>query len=75
MMANEKIPAWPILEIRWRDSGGHEKKYQMLPYMYSKQQSLGGKNFGSAFPMDDSDVQQAQKLEQSMANLIQKYVR
>jgi hypothetical protein len=35
MMANEKAPDWPIIEIRWRDSGGHEKKYQMLPYMYS----------------------------------------
>ena len=75
MMANEKAPDWLVLEIRWRDSGGHEKKYQMLPYMYSKQQSLSGKNFASAFPMDDSDLQQMQKLEQSMLALMQKYVR
>jgi len=32
MMANEKIPDLPIIDIRWRDSGGHEKDYQMLPY-------------------------------------------
>ena len=75
MMANEKVPDWPVLEIRWRDAGGHEKKYQLLPCMYSKQQSLSGKNLASAFPMDDSDVQQMQKLEQSMLAMIQKFVR
>ncbi len=75
MMANEKAPDWPVLEIVWRDSGGHEKKYQMLPYTYSKQQSLTGRNFASAFPMDDSDVRMVQKLEQSMATMIQGYVK
>jgi curli biogenesis system outer membrane secretion channel CsgG len=75
MMANEKAPDWPVLEIRWRDAGGHEKKYQMIPYMYSKQQSLSGKNFASAFPMDDSDVREMQKFEQSMATLVQQYMK
>ncbi len=75
MMANEKLPDWPVLEIRWRDSGGHDKKYQMIPYTYSKQTSLSGKNFASAFPMDDSDVAQMQKLERSMLAFIQKYVQ
>lgn len=76
MMANEKIPDLPIIDIRWRDSGGHEKDYQMLPYMYSKQQQLlSGKNFASAFPMGDSDVQEMQKFEESMAALINKYVK
>jgi curli biogenesis system outer membrane secretion channel CsgG len=76
MMANEKIPDLPIIDIRWRDSGGHEKDYQMLPYLYSKQQQLlSGKNFASAFPMDDSDVQQMQKFEESMVALINKYAK
>src|SRR5665213_77266 len=76
MMANEKIPDLPIIDIRWRDSSGHEKDYQMLPYMYSKQQQLlSGKNFASAFPMGDSDVQQMQKFEESMATLIQRNVK
>jgi curli biogenesis system outer membrane secretion channel CsgG len=75
LMANEKAPDWPVLEVKWHDAGGHEKKYQMIPYMYSKQQSLGGKNFASAFPMDDSDVREMQKLEQSMLTMIQKYVK
>ncbi len=76
MMANEKIPDLPIIDIRWRDPGGHEKDYQMLPYMYSKQQQLlSGKNFASAFPMGDSDVQEMQKFEESMVTLIQKYVK
>lgn len=76
MMANEKIPDLPIMHIRWRDSGGHEKDYQMLPYLYSKQQELlSGHNFASAFPMGDSDIQQMQKFEESMVALIQKYVK
>jgi hypothetical protein len=76
MMANEKIPDVPIIDIRWRDAGGHEKDYQMLPYMYSKQQQLlSGKNFASAFPMGDSDVQEMEKFEDSMAALINKYVK
>jgi curli biogenesis system outer membrane secretion channel CsgG len=74
MMANEKLPDWPMLNIRWRD-GGKEKDYQMLPYGYSKNPSLGGKNIGSAFPMGDSDVRDMQKFEQSIAVLIQKYAR
>ena len=74
VMANEKIPDLMILNIQWRDPGGHEKSYQMLPYLYSKQQQiLGGHNFGSAFPMGDSDVAQMQKFEESMVVLIQKY--
>lgn len=74
VMANEKIPDLMILNIQWRDPGGHEKGYQMLPYLYSKQQQiLGGHNFGSAFPMGDSDIQQMQKFEESMVALIQKY--
>lgn len=75
MMANEKLPDWPMLNIRFRDSGGHEKDYQMLPYGYSKEQTLSGKNLASAFPMGDSDVQQTQKFEESVATLIQKYVK
>jgi curli biogenesis system outer membrane secretion channel CsgG len=76
VVANEKIPDLPIINIRWRDPGGHEKDYQMLPYMYSKQQQLlSGKNFASAFPMGDSDVQQMQKFEESVVKLIQKYVK
>lgn len=76
MMANEKIPDLPIISLQWRDPGGHEKSYQMLPYLYSKQQQLlGGHNFASAFPMGDSDVLQMQKFEQSMVTLIQKYVK
>lgn len=74
MMANEKLPDWPMLNIRWRD-GGKDKNYQMLPYGYSKQPSLSGKNIGSAFPMGDSDVHDLQKFEESMAALIQKFVR
>ena len=75
MMANEKLPDWPMLNIRFRDSGGHEKDYQMLPYGYSKEQTLSGKNLASAFPMGDSDVQETQKFEESVAALIQKYVK
>ena len=74
MMANEKLPDWPMINIRWRD-GGHEKDYQMLPYGYSREQTLSGKNLASGFPMEDSDVQQTQKLEESMVALIQKYVK
>jgi hypothetical protein len=74
-MTNEVVPDWPVLNVRWRGPNGKENKYQMLPYMYSKQQSLSGKNFASAFPMDDSDVQQMQKFEQSVLALIQKYVK
>ena len=76
MMANEKIPDLPIMNIRWRDPGGHEKDYQMLPYLYSKQQQiLAGHNFASAFPMGDSDVLQMQKFEESMVALINKYAK
>jgi hypothetical protein len=75
VMTNEKIPDWPVLEVRWRGPNGKENKYQMLPYKYSKQQSLSGKNFASTFPMDDSDVQQMQKFEQSVLALIQKYLK
>ena len=76
MMANEKIPDLPIINIRWRDPGGHEKDYQMLPYLYSKQQQiLAGHNFASAFPMGDSDVMQMQKFEDSMVALINKYAK
>ena len=75
-MANEKIPDLPIINIRWRDPGGHEKDYQMLPYLYSKQQQiLAGHNFASAFPMGDSDVMQMQKFEDSMVALINKYAK
>jgi len=74
-IANEKTPDWPVLEIRWRDASGHEKKYEMLPYIYSKQQSLSGKNLASAFSMDDSDVREMQKFEQSLVTLIQKYLK
>jgi curli biogenesis system outer membrane secretion channel CsgG len=74
MMANEKLPDWPIINIRWRD-GGHDKDYQMLPYGYSREQILSGKNLASGFPMEDSDVQQMQKLEESLVALILKYVK
>jgi hypothetical protein len=75
MMANEKLPDWPMMNVRWRDAGGHEKDYEMLPYGYSKEPSLSGKNIGSAFPMGDSDVRNMQKFEGSMVALIQKYVK
>jgi len=64
-----------MMNIRWRDSGGHEKDYQMLPYGYSKDQSLSGKNLASAFPMGDSDVNEMQKFEESMVALVGKYVK
>jgi hypothetical protein len=75
MMANEKLPDWPMMNIRFRDSGGHEKDYQMLPYGYSKEQTLSGKNLASGFPMGDSDVQEMQKFEESTVVLINKYVK
>ncbi len=74
-IANEKAPDWPVLEIRLRDAKGKEKKYEMLAYAFCKQRGEGGKNFASAFPMDDSDIADAQKLENSMLTLIQKYVK
>ena len=74
-MANEKAPDWPVLQIHWRDASGHDKKYEMLLYQFSRQQTLSGKNFASAFPMDDSDLAQMSKLEQSLATLAQKYVK
>jgi hypothetical protein len=64
-----------MINIRFRDSGGHEKDYQMLPSGYSKEQSLSGKNLASAFPMGDSDVHEMQKFEESMVTLIQKYAK
>ena len=75
MMANEKLPDLPMLNIRWREAKGKDKDYQMLPYAFSKQPSLSGKNLGSAFPMGDSDVRDVQKFENSIAALIQKYVK
>src|ERR1017187_1898242 len=75
MMANEKLPDWPMINLRWRESDGHEKDYQMFPYGYSKEPSLSGKNIGSTFPMGDSDVHNMQKFEESMVALIQKYVK
>jgi hypothetical protein len=75
MMANEKLPDWPMVNIRFRDSAGHEKDYQMLPYGYSKELSLSGRNIGGAFPMGDSDIHDLQKFEESMAALIQRYVK
>lgn len=74
-IANEKLPDWPVVEIKVRDAGGKEKKYQLVPYMYSKQQSASGKNLASAFPMDDSDVAEMQKQEQSIVSMIHKYVK
>ena len=75
MIANETVPNWLILEIRFRDPGGHEKKYDMLPYVYAKQHGSTGKNFASTFEMDDSDLLEMQKFEHSMLALIQKYVK
>ena len=75
MMANEKAPDWPILDIRLRDSEGHEKKYQILPYVYSKQHGSTGKNFGSAFEMDDNDIMQMRKLEYSLVAMVQRYLK
>jgi curli biogenesis system outer membrane secretion channel CsgG len=74
-MANEKAPDWTVIEIHWRDPGGHEKKYEILPYMYSRQQSLQGKNFASAFPMDDSDLGEMSKIEQSIVKLAQEHMK
>lgn len=73
-MVNEKPPSWTILELRWRGPGG-EKKYQLLPAMFSKQPSLAGKNLASAYPMDDAEVRQMQKFEQSMSALIGRYMK
>ena len=75
MMANEKLPDWPMLHLRFRDSGGHEEDYQMMPYMYSTADLLSGKNLASAFPMGDSDVSQMQKFEESIVALVGKYVK
>lgn len=75
MMANEKLPDYPILEVRFRSAKGKEDKYQILPKLFSKQPSLSGKNFGSMFPMDDSDIREMQKFEQAMRTLMQKYVK
>jgi curli biogenesis system outer membrane secretion channel CsgG len=74
-MVNEAVPDWPVLEIVVRDAKGHSKKYEMLPYEYSKQQNPRGKNFASAFPMDDSDLHEVQKFERSVVTLIQQYIR
>lgn len=71
----EKLADWPVLEVRWRGQNNKENKFQMLPYMFSKQQSLSGKNFASAFPMDDSDAREMQKFEQSVVQLIQKFLK
>ncbi|HXM94193.1 MAG TPA: CsgG/HfaB family protein [Candidatus Dormibacteraeota bacterium] len=65
----------PVLEIRWRDSKGHEKKYDMLHYVYSKQQNISATSLDKAFPMDDVDIADLTKLERSMLALIQKYVK
>jgi curli biogenesis system outer membrane secretion channel CsgG len=73
-MANEAAPNWPVLAIRLRDAGGHEKKYEILPYVYAKQHGSTGKNFASAFEMDDNDIMQMRKLEYSLVTMIQKYV-
>jgi hypothetical protein len=43
--------------------------------MYSKQQSLAGKNLASAFPLDDSDIREMQKFEQSVIGLVQKFLK
>ncbi|WP_348263932.1 LPS assembly lipoprotein LptE [Telmatobacter sp. DSM 110680] len=76
MMANEKIPDLPIINIRFKDAGGKEKDYQMLPYMYSKDASTTtGKNLASAFPMGDSEIRDMQKFEDSVVQLIHKFVR
>ncbi len=75
IMANEAAPDWPVLFLKIRDAGGHEKKYEILPYVYSKQHGSTGKNFASAFDMDDSDITQLRKLENSLVAQIQKYVK
>jgi curli biogenesis system outer membrane secretion channel CsgG len=76
MMANEKIPDLPVINIRFRDSGGKEKDYQLVAYMYSKDASTtSGKNLASAFPMGDSEIRDMQKFEESMTGLINKYVK
>lgn len=75
MMAIEKAPDWPILAIRLRDAEGHEKKYEILPYVYAKQHGSTGKNFASAFEMDDNDIAQLRKLETSMLAMVQKHVK
>jgi curli biogenesis system outer membrane secretion channel CsgG len=74
-IAIEKAPDWPVLELRVRDEKGKEKKYEMLAYAYSRRQNPSGRSFASAFAMEDSDISDAQKLENSMLKLIQKYVR
>ncbi len=71
----KKASDLPVLEVRVRDEKGKEKKYELLAYAYSKQQNAGGRDFTAAFPMEDSDLSDAQKLENSMLKLIQKYVR
>jgi hypothetical protein len=76
MMANQKIRDMPEIHIRFRDSGGKEKEYQMVAYMYSKDASTTtGKNLASAFPMGDSEIRDMQKFEESMTGLINKYVK
>jgi hypothetical protein len=75
LMANEKLPDYPVLVVRWRGPKGKENSYQMLPYQFSQNPNMSGKNFTSAFPMDSSDVSRMRGFEQSVFSLILKYVK
>jgi curli biogenesis system outer membrane secretion channel CsgG len=74
-MSNEQAPDWPVLEVRLRDTSGHEKKYDFLPYIYSKKPNASGKNYASAFPMDESDITQLRKFEYSLLAIIRNHVK
>ena len=74
MMANEKLPDYPILEVRFRSAKGKET-ISDPPKAVLQTAEPSGKNFGSMFPMDDSDIREMQKFEQAMRTLMQKYVK
>ena len=73
-IANEKAPNWMVLEVRVRN-GKHEEKFQLLTWVYSTHPDPEGKNWSSHYALEGNEAADAQKLEESLANLIQKYVR
>ncbi|HEY6251237.1 MAG TPA: hypothetical protein VI685_14865, partial [Candidatus Angelobacter sp.] len=73
--AGERRSNVPVFVVRWRDSGGHEKKYDMLPVVYMKQQDVNATRLDKAFPMDDGDITDLGTFEKAMVEFIQKYVK
>jgi len=65
----------PVFVIRWRDTSGHEKKYDMLPVIYMKNQDVNATRLDKAFPMDDGDISDLGTFEKAMIDFIQRYVK